>query len=63
MKEHIKSKLIIIASKLIGVIPLPEFAEDYNFKIPKYMLKDIKLQMQMLKDIAIELRHICDNLD
>jgi hypothetical protein len=57
-----KSRLIKIAAELLTSIQLSDCGEDYTFKIPKYMLRQIETQSNRLREIAIELKEISDRI-
>jgi hypothetical protein len=57
-----KSRLIKIAVELLTTVQLSDNGEDYKFRIPKYMLRQIEKQSDRLREIAIELREISDRI-
>ena len=57
-----KSRLIKIAAELLTSVQLSDCSEDYKFKMPKYILRQIEKQSDRLREIAIELKEISDRI-
>ena len=55
-----KTRLIKIAVELLTSVQLSDCGEDYKFKMPKYILRQIEKQNDRLREIAIELKEISD---
>lgn len=58
----LRERLIKASARCIRDIPLSDFAEDYNFKVPQHHLRTISMQKEQLRLLAIELREMADNM-